>query len=332
MANNRIRLISYSVMVYMILAFSWWTLLLLTKNKDAFQARQELMINNYRMPGGASPGTTLEHSAAYQELEKKYRRQEYMIFGEALVFVATLFAGLWFVHQSYSREASANQQRRNFLLSITHELKSPIAAIRLVLETLLKRSLPKEKADHFLNSALKENERLYELVENLLLSAKLETAYQPMMEEVDLAALVAELLSKSADRHPEASMSFHQISPAPLLMGDQSGWTSVVTNLLENAIKYADDKPSITVSLEGTANGAILSVADQGPGIPDAEKKRIFEKFYRIGSEETRRAKGTGLGLFIVNQIVKAHGGNIQVLNNQPRGTVFRIEIPVAKK
>ena len=127
-------------------------------------------------------------------------------------------------------------------------------------------------------------------------------------------------------------MSFHQISPAPLLMGDQSGWTSVVTNLLENAIKYADGKPSITVSLEGTANGAILSVADQGPGIPDAEKKRIFEKFYRIGSEETRRAKGTGLGLFIVNQIVKAHGGNIQVLNNQPRGTVFRIEIPVSKK
>jgi signal transduction histidine kinase len=331
MANNRIRLISYSVMVYMILAFSWWTLLLLTKNRDAFQARRELIINSYRMPGGNSTDTALEHNTAYLELEKKYRRQEYMIFGEALVFVATLFAGLWFIHQSYSREASANQQRRNFLLSITHELKSPISAIRLVLETLLKRSLPKEKADHFLKSALKENERLYELVENLLLSAKLETAYQPLMEAVDLTSLVRELLSKAADRHPEASLAFRQVSPLPPLMGDQSGLTSMVTNLLENAIKYADGKPSITVSLEGSANTAILSVADQGPGIPDAEKKRIFEKFYRIGSEETRRAKGTGLGLFIVDQIVKAHGGHIQVLNNQPQGTVFRIEIPVLR-
>ena len=106
---------------------------------------------------------------------------------------------------------------------------------------------------------------------------------------------------------------------------DRQGIVSIANNLLENAIKYADGRPTVEVRLFHDKKNVTMEFADNGTGIPDKEKKRIFEKFYRIGSEETRQTKGTGLGLFIVAQIVKAHRGRIQVLDNQPKGTVFRI-------
>ncbi len=327
MVNLRLRIFSYVIMAYMLMAFAWWSMLLFTKNKDAFEAKRDLMRIGMVAEGHVRSNQEFEQTADYQELAKKYKRQEHMIFGEALMFVFTLLGGIWFINQGYQKEVKANQQRRNFLLSITHELKSPIASIRLVLETLLRRELPKEKTTQLTNSALRENERLHELVENLLLSAKLETAYQPHFEELDLSALLEDLMARFADRHPEASIALEKPDNFPSVKADKQGLISVATNLLENAIKYAEEKPEIEVRLASEKGKVTLDFADNGPGIPDKEKKRIFEKFYRIGSEETRKTKGTGLGLFIVQQVVKAHNGTIQVLDNQPKGTVFKITI-----
>jgi signal transduction histidine kinase len=316
MPNLRLRLLSYIIMAYMLMAFAWWSLLLFTKNKDAFYAKRDLMKIGMIAEGRIKNDAEFERTVDYQELAEKYQGQERMIFGEATMFVLTLLAGIWFINQGYQKEVKANQQRRNFLLSITHELKSPIASIRLVLETMLRRDLPKEKTKQLTTTALRENERLHELVENLLLSAKLETAYQPHFEELNLA-----------DRYPEAGIALEKHDNFPLVKMDKQGIISVATNLLENAIKYADGRPEIEVRLSQEKNNVTLEFADNGPGIPDNEKKRIFEKFYRIGSEETRKTKGTGLGLFIVQQVVKAHGGRLQVLDNQPKGTVFKIVI-----
>lgn len=327
MSNLRLRLLSYIVMAYMLMAFAWWSLLLFTKNKDAFYAKRDLMKIGMVAEGRVQNNEEFEHTFDYQELVEKYQGQERMIFGEATMFVLTLLAGIWFINQGYQKEVKANQQQRNFLLSITHELKSPIASIRLVLETMLRRELPKEKANQLLTSALRENERLHELVENLLLSAKLETAYQPIFEAINLAALLEDLMAKLADRHPEAVIALEKPDDFPLVKMDRQGIISVANNLLENAIKYADGRPEIEVRLSHEKDNIIMEFADRGSGIPDNEKKRIFEKFYRIGSEETRQTKGTGLGLFIVQQVVKAHGGRIQVLDNQPKGTVFKIVI-----
>ncbi|MCF8279130.1 MAG: GHKL domain-containing protein [Bacteroidales bacterium] len=327
MSNLRLRLLSYVIMAYMLMAFAWWSMLLFSKNQDAFYAKMDLMKIGMAAEGRVKNDVQFEQTFDYQELTKKYQRQERMIFGEAIMFVVTLLAGIWFINQGYQKEVTANTQRRNFLLSITHELKSPIASIRLVLETLLRREFPKEKANQLASSALRENERLHELVENLLLSAKLETAYQPHFEELNLAALLEDLLAKLADRHPEAGIALEKPDDFPLVKMDKQGIISVATNLLENAIKYADARPEIEVRLFYENKKVTMEFADNGPGIPDQEKKRIFEKFYRIGSEETRQTKGTGLGLFIVQQVVKAHNGRIQVLNNQPKGTVFKIVI-----
>ncbi|MCU0345980.1 MAG: ATP-binding protein [Saprospiraceae bacterium] len=328
MSNLRLRLLSYVIMAYMLMAFAWWSMLLFTKNNDAFHAKRDLLKIGMIAEGRVRSNTEFEQTIDYLELARKYKRQEYMIFGEAMVFVLTLLAGLWFINQGYQREVRANNQRRNFLLSITHELKSPIASIRLVLETILKRELPRDKTNQLSTSALRENERLHELVENLLLSAKLETAYLPHFEEMDLANLLEDLLAKLADRHPEASIALEKPDDFPLLKMDKQGILSMATNLLENAIKYADGRPEVEVQLSKTSKHVTLSFADKGIGIPDKEKKRVFEKFYRIGSEETRQTKGTGLGLFIVQQVVKAHNGQIQVLDNQPKGTIFKITIP----
>lgn len=327
MSNLRLRILSYVIMAYMLMAFGWWAMLLFTKNKDAFAAKSELLVSRMVREGSAYDERAAKLTEEYMALAKKYKRQEYMIFGEALMFVFTLLGGLWFINQGYQREERANQQRRNFLLSITHELKSPIASIRLVLETLIKRELPKEKANQLATSALREDERLHELVENLLLSAKLDTAYQPHFEELDLVKTLEDLIAKFAVRYPSAEIILKSTGDHNFVRMDRQGLISIATNLIENAIKYAESGPQVEVRIRQHAGKLEIEFADNGPGIPEKEKKRIFEKFYRVGNEETRRTKGTGLGLFIVQQIVKAHQGSIQVLDNQPRGTVFRLTI-----
>ena len=329
MTKIRLRLLSYVVMAYMLLAFTWWSLLLFTKNRDAFYAKRDLLKIGMIAENRVSDENEFRQTIDYQELVRKYKRQEWMIFGEASMFIITLLTRLWFINQGYSREVKANEQGRNFLLSITHELKSPIASIRLVLETLMKRELPKDKTDHLAASALKENERLLELVENLLLSAKLETAYQPNFEPLNLVEMLEDLAEKLMERHAGVNIILDVPGDFPFIKLDKSGIVSVATNLMENAIKYSDSPAQIGVYLCISGKNVVLEFSDEGHGIPDKEKKRIFNKFYRIGNEETRKTKGTGLGLYIVHQIVKAHSGHISVKDNSPKGTVFRIEIPV---
>ncbi len=333
MNKSWLRILTYVIMLYMLLAFAWWAMLLFTKNRDAFLAKAEVYKMGMVAQGLIRSDEEFHNTAVYRDLAAAYRRQEWMILGEGLVFLVTLSAGIWFINVSYHREIKANEQRRNFLLSITHELKSPIASIQLVLETLMKRELPREKELDFLKAAFEENERLQGLVENLLFSARLENAYQPDFEELDLAQLVASVIDRVKVRYRNVALDFTAQEDLPLVMADRSGLTSVLFNLLENAIKYGGEHPVVKVRLNAHGDEqVVIEVADRGPGIPESERKNIFQKFYRIGSEETRRTKGTGLGLFIVDQVVRAHGGNINVQPNQPTGTIFRITLPVDHK
>ncbi|MFQ5486260.1 MAG: hypothetical protein ACE5DO_13125, partial [Desulfobacterales bacterium] len=125
----------------MFLAFTWWAVLLFANNRATFSAKSDLLKMNMMANGRIKNEVEFEQTKTYKNLKRKYISQERMIFGEALVFVVTLFAGLWFINKSYHREVVSSLQRRNFLLSITHELKSPIASIRLILETMVKRDL-----------------------------------------------------------------------------------------------------------------------------------------------------------------------------------------------
>lgn len=327
--NIRLRLLSYGVIAYMMLAFAWWSVLLFTKNRDAFYAKRDLLRILLVADGQVKTNEEFYGSTAYKVLEKHYMRQEWMILGEVTVFVFSLVIGIWLINRGYFKEVMAAKQRRNFLLSITHELKSPIASIKLVFETMIKRELKREQQEKLMHTGLFETDRLHMLVEDLLLSAKLETAYQPYLEALNLSELLQDLVYKMQIKYPAADFHYKEQAEDPIIIGDKSGLTSVALNLLENAVKYSPETPQISVKLTQQNSKIRFDVADQGIGVPDKEKEQIFEKFYRVGNEEIRQTKGTGLGLYIVEQIVKAHHGDIYILNNEPKGTIFRIELPL---
>jgi signal transduction histidine kinase len=320
-----LRHFSYGVIFYMLIAFSWWTILLFIQTRDAFEAKSQLL----RMGMAAEKIYDNEdhflQTAQYQALVKKYKRQEFMIVGEALAFICSLVFGIWMINRGYKHQVEAAQQSRNFLLSVTHELKSPLASIRLVLETFLKRQLTPEQLHRLSNNGLRETDRLTTLVNDLLLAAKVETAYQPQFEEIDLRQIIIESVAPIEEKNPKVQFELDAPNFPVLLQLDRQGMVSVIQNLVENAIKYGGEIPQVSIMLAKKDNKTFLSIADNGIGISDTEKKKVFEKFYRVGSEDTRTTKGTGLGLYIVQEILKAHQAKISIADNAPKGTVFRI-------
>lgn len=313
----------------MLIAIAWWSVLLFTKNRDAFLAKSELNKIGMVAEGLVQSDKDFFETEIYQKLDAEYKRQEWMILGESIVFVLSLIVGVYLINRGYNKEIAAAQQRRNFLLSITHELKSPIASIRLVLETFIKRELGPQHINQLSSNALKETDRLNDLVNDLLLAAKVETAYTPYLETINLKQFLGEIIERLQNKYPAVEFGFRRPNGDIIIQGDKTGLTSVAVNLLENAVKYGVENPKIAIILRKNEKGLInIEVADNGIGIPDKEKSKIFERFYRVGNEDTRRTKGTGLGLYIVNQIVLAHKGSIQVMNNRPQGTIFSISLP----
>lgn len=250
-----------------------------------------------------------------------------MIMGEGAVFLFLLCVGAYFIHASIKKEDQLREQQQNFLMSITHELKSPLAAIKLSLETIVKRSLDREQQLVLLRNSLKDIERLDDLVENMLLATKLESgAYSFPKEQFDFSELVA----KIADRLQVHSCGCEQIIKTNLaknisVEGDKFALSSVVTNLIENAVKYSGPCAEVSVDVGQNDGRTFLRVSDRGIGISDEEKMHIFDKFYRVGDENVRKSKGTGLGLFIVKEVLQHHDADIVVSDNMPQGTIFEV-------
>ncbi len=329
MSGDKLRFLYYTVILYMAAAFTWWAILLNRKNAEAYEAKIDLAKFSAIQNGRYIDQKTFMLSQDVIDLVRKKESQQKMIMGEAVVFILTLLIGIYLINRAYKKERDSSTQRKNFLLSITHELKSPLASIGLVLDTFKKRDLNKDQSNKLANNALKETNRLNELVDNLLMATKVDTEYTPALENVDLKAMVTEVIFKVQTKYPKAVFEKQFSDTSVSIKGDKNGLISLTTNLLENAVKYSPKEQKITIALSKENGNIQLKVADQGVGIPDAEKKKVFDRFYRIGNEDTRKSKGTGLGLYIVNQIVKKHKGKIVVADNLPKGTVFRISLPV---
>jgi signal transduction histidine kinase len=328
MLNNQLRIISYLVIFYMLLAFSWWTVLLHTKNRDAFLAKNELLKLSLIAKNEIRNEEDFLKNTFHIDLRDAYKRQEWMILGEASVFVLSLLIGIIFINRGYHKEIFAAKQSSNFLLSITHELKSPIASIRLGFETLQRKKLSEEQALVLLKNGINDTDRLNNLVSDLLLSARLESTYQLNTELFSLEILIEECVQLLKQKFPSATIKVSLLQEMPEILADYSAIRSVIINLLENAIKYSDSKPEISIGLSSTNERYNIEISDVGIGIDQSERKKIFEKFYRVGNEDQRKTKGTGLGLYIVDQIVRAHNGTITVASNQPKGTIFNVFLP----
>jgi signal transduction histidine kinase len=328
MLNNQLRIISYLVIFYMLLAFSWWTVLLHTKNRDAFLAKNELLKLSLIAKNEIKNEEEFLKNSFHIELRDAYKRQEWMILGEASVFVLSLLIGIVFINRGYHKEILAAKQSSNFLLSITHELKSPIASIRLGFETLQRKKLSEEQSLVLLKNGINDTDRLNNLVSDLLLSARLESTYQLNTELFSLEILIEECVQLLKQKFPSAIIKVNLIQEIPEILADYSAIRSVIINLLENAVKYSDSFPEINIGLTSNNERCNIEISDKGIGIDQSERKKIFEKFYRVGNEDQRKTKGTGLGLYIVDQIVRAHNGSITVSSNQPKGTIFNVFLP----
>ena len=322
----------YLILIYMFCAFGWWTVLLLRKNTEVYDIQVKELGLRMALQQRIDEPADFKNTGEYENLTDRLTRQQYMVVGEAALLMVLLISGLFVLYRSLNKEISAAEQQRNFLLSITHELKSPLAGIRLILETFQRRKqLKPELQEKLSTNALAETDRLTSLVNDLLLSAKLETAYQLNQEELDLGAIIQDATDRVAVKYRNANIHVDIEPDLPTVTGDQMGLLSVAVNLLENAAKYSPPTPLIHTSLQrGGATELVWQVKDNGMGIPDSEKRRVFTKFYRVGSEDTRTTKGTGLGLFIVRQLIELHGGQLELSDNPEGGTIFQIYLPIS--
>ncbi len=249
-----------------------------------------------------------------------------MVLSEFSVFILLLLLGMWRLKKALNEENALNQQQKNFLLSVTHELKSPLASVKLYLQTILKRDLEREKVQCFLKNSLSDIDRLDILVENMLMATKFENnSYSFPKENFNFSELVQLVSRRVRETSQERFFFDEHIQPSIELNGDKFALSSAISNLLENAVKYSAEGTRISLDLRQEDEFISLQVIDQGIGIDDREKKKIFQKFYRSGNEETRNTKGTGLGLFIVKQVLDKHQAIIEVRNNSPKGSIFEV-------
>ena len=257
--------------------------------------------------------------------ENALRNKIFMIVGEGGVFLLLLFLGIWWIKKNVWQDLKRAQKEKNFLLAVTHELKTPIAAIRLNSQTLKNRKLSEEQSQDLCTDIITESNRLETLVNNILLATQFEqNTVLGNWQKTDLSALVEAQIKRFQQLFPERTVN-SSIHSNISLQAEENMIVSLLFNLLENANKYSPVSEPISVLLKGSEHIVLLEISDFGIGIPTEERKSIFEKFHRVGNEETRSQKGTGLGLYIVKEICKAHKAEINISDNSPRGSRFQI-------
>ena len=270
--------------------------------------------------------TAQEIALTGNEMNAKLHKRWVMISSEGAVFIGLLLLGIYRIRKTFKTESELAERQKNFLLSVTHELKSPIASAKLQLQTMQKRELPKEKQQEIIANAINDTDRLNNLVENILLAAKIDDSlFSLHKENINLSEYISENMNQMIGLFNYRQKVILDIDKNVSMAVDRTTFPSIILNLFENAIKYSPADSTITLSLKKQNGRILLSVKDEGYGIPEESKKHIFEKFYRAGSEETRRTKGTGLGLYIAKHLVEQHNGTISVKSNHPKGSIFEV-------
>jgi signal transduction histidine kinase len=264
--------------------------------------------------------------ASYDKLETKRKRSVSMYGLEGVVMVILLFWGIVWIYRSLHTRLAFNKQQNNFMLSITHELKTPLASVKLYIETLLKRDLDKEQSKLILRNSLSELVRLKDLVNNILMAAQLEDSkFHMYSTEVNLSEIASESFEKFVTPRSVQDRFNLEVEPEIYIEGDPIGLETVIINLLSNAYKYGGSTGFVTMKVFTTGERVHIIIADEGQGISEQDKKNLFKRFYRSGDEQTRKSKGTGLGLFIVKNLLNLMKGEISVRDNHPKGTIFEI-------
>lgn len=293
--------------MYIIAALVWWYITLDQQNRDIARIKSD---NANSIPAIAKA----EQNAA--------KRRTIKYAAEGATFFIVILIGAIYVYRSVRKQLTLNRQQQDFIMAVTHELKTPLAIGRLNIETMQKRKLSEEQQQKLLQSTLFEMQRLNDLTTNIIVVSRLDAGeYKHGKEAIHLSALVASVVNEFQKQYPDQKITA-DIEQDVFTHGDSLLLKLVVSNLLGNAIKYSGVGKPIVISLSGQSQ-VILSVADQGPGVADNEKQMIFDKFYRVQNESTRNTQGTGLGLYLCKKILQDHKASIRVSDNVPTGSMF---------
>ena len=312
---NRATVIYWFLLIYVLAALIWWFIALNLQNRQMTDLKL---------------GQLDRDDAAYSiKVEKIYGERTRLTtayLSEGLVFLSVILVGAIFLYSAIVRQMRIQRQQQNFMMAITHELKTPISITRLNMETLQKHHLDDVKKEKIIRSSLQEINRLNTLTGNILVAAQLEGgSYLFNQEELDFSTVVTDAVKDFAGRFPGRGWK-NDIEPGLRLIGDPLLMQILVNNLIENAVKYSPPDSTIQVLLKKEKGMGTLEVRDEGSGIPKKERRRIFNKFYRVGNEDTRTAQGTGLGLYLCRKITRDHKMQLMVSDNHPKGTIFSVD------
>lgn len=252
-----------------------------------------------------------------------------------VLLLAVIISGVVLNTTFLVREIRRNEQHDAFINAVTHELKTPVASIRLYLETLMTRTVDEEKRKEFYHIMLADSERLLSTIEQVLRTGRIGPSNRVLnFSSIDLGELLEEcidLTRKLRNLQPE-SLKYHP-GPPVKIRGDVDEVRAALLNLIDNAVKYSGTAVDVTVETSKIGDGRmVIRVKDRGVGISPSELKRIFKRFYRIPGPAARRPSGTGLGLYIVRSVAKRHGGRAWAESEGPgHGSTFMLELPISK-
>ena len=252
-----------------------------------------------------------------------------------IVFFNLLIFGLVLNTTFLIREIQRNEQHDAFINAVTHELKTPVASIRLYLETLKTRDVDEQQRREFYNIMLADSDRLLKTVEQVLRASRTRHRGRHIARSaINLGEMVRECLELARVQYGlnETHLMYTESPDASnaRVSGDTDELRAAFANLLDNAVKYSDDEVRVVVSVSAADDKRVtVRVADQGIGIPQSQLRRIFKRFYRVPGRFMARVKGTGLGLFIVKSVVKKHGGRVYAESAGPgHGSTFTVQLP----
>ena len=309
--GRRARALFLVLASYVFLQLAWWVNLLISSAAKLFEARTAF---------NPSPDIL---DAALQNWEKTVL----MVAAEGIIFSLLFIFGLSWIWRVMRADNYILARERNFLLAVTHELKTPIASIRLAIDTLKRLDLEGADRDEMLDVARSGTLRLERRVEDILQATRLNLPDALVRSPFDVTEFVEDTASTFLHLNPESSVSVKLIGESGLLLhGDEEMWRLCLINLLENAIKYSPTHTSVEVVLDTTTKKPNLSIIDHGPGISPDERKKVFEAFYRLPRDKD--VEGTGLGLHLVFRIVKMHGAEIHITSTAGGGATFVIDWP----
>jgi signal transduction histidine kinase len=286
------------------------------------------------MPWRFDPLPIRPTQARLDEIENQRKDAIFMFASEGTFFVFLIVVGVYMIYRTVRKSAELGRRQHNFVAAVTHELKAPLASVKLYAETLSRPEIDSEQRNEYLQRMLQDVARLEHLVDNTLMAGRLEEkGFHLDLKSGDLSEDVAEYvkgLRGFLDRHDFKLES--DIEADIRVVTDYEAMRRVVESLVENAVKYSSDRREALLALKRDGKSVKLTVTDYGNGIPTDQIDKVFNAFYRVGDEMTRQIKGTGLGLYLVREIVAAHGGEAAIASKgENQGTVVTITLPSAQ-